>query len=32
VGCFQSLAIANSTAIMMGVQVTLLYPDIHSFG
>jgi hypothetical protein len=30
-GCFQSVAVVNSTAIKMGVQVTLSYPGAHSF-
>jgi hypothetical protein len=28
---FQSLAIMNSDIIIKGVQVALLYPDLHSF-
>jgi hypothetical protein len=31
-GCFHSLAILNSAVISIGVQVSLLYPDLHSFG
>jgi hypothetical protein len=31
-GCFQSLAIVNSAAVNMNVQVSLLYPGTHSFG
>jgi hypothetical protein len=30
-GCFYSLATENSAAINIGVQVSLLYPDLHSF-
>jgi hypothetical protein len=30
-GYFHSLAIVTSAAINMGVQVPLLYPDLHSF-
>jgi hypothetical protein len=30
VGCVQSLAIVNSAAINLGVQVALLYPGAHS--
>jgi hypothetical protein len=29
--CFQSLAIVNSAAINMSVQVALSYPSLHSF-
>jgi hypothetical protein len=32
VGYFHSLPIVNSDAINMGVQVSLLYPDLHSSG
>jgi hypothetical protein len=31
-GYFYSLAIVNSAAINMDVQVPLLYPDLNSFG
>jgi hypothetical protein len=31
-GCFYSLAITNNVTINMGVQVSLLYPHLHSFG
>jgi hypothetical protein len=31
-GCFQSLAIVNSTVMNICVQVSLLYPDLCSFG
>jgi hypothetical protein len=31
-GCFQSLAIVNSAAINMSVQVALLYPDAYYIG
>jgi hypothetical protein len=31
-GRFQSLAIVNSAAVHMGVQVALSYPRVHSFG
>jgi hypothetical protein len=31
-GCFQSLAIVNSGAINIGVQVALFYPGTYSFG
>jgi hypothetical protein len=30
-GCFHSLVIVNSAAINIGVPVSLLYPDLHSF-
>jgi hypothetical protein len=29
--CFHSLAIVNSAAVTMGVQVSLLYADLHFF-
>jgi hypothetical protein len=31
-GCLPNLATVNSTAINMGVQVFLLYPNLYSFG
>jgi hypothetical protein len=30
-GCFQSLAVINSAAVDMGVQMALSYPRTHSF-
>jgi hypothetical protein len=30
--CFQSLTVVNNVAIYMGVKVSLLYPDLYSFG
>jgi hypothetical protein len=31
-GCFQNLTIVKSTTINRGVQVSLLYPGLHSLG
>jgi hypothetical protein len=31
-GCFQWLAIVNSAVMNISVQVSLLYPVLHSFG
>jgi hypothetical protein len=31
-GCFHNLAIVNSVAVNMGMQVPLEYPQLHSFG
>jgi hypothetical protein len=31
-GCFYSLAIVDSATVNIGVHVSLLYPDLHSFG
>jgi hypothetical protein len=31
-GCFHRLAIVNSAAINISVQMSLLYPDLHSYG
>jgi hypothetical protein len=31
-GLFCSLAVVNCAAININVQVSLLYPDLHSFG
>jgi hypothetical protein len=31
-GCSHSVAIVNSAAINLGVQVSLLHPDLHYFG
>jgi hypothetical protein len=30
--CFYNLTIVNSAAVKMGMQVTLEYPESHSFG
>jgi hypothetical protein len=30
--CFYSLGIVNNTVMNIGVQVSLLYPDLHLFG
>jgi hypothetical protein len=31
-GCFHSFPIVNSVGVNMGVQVSQLHPDLHSFG
>jgi hypothetical protein len=31
-GCFHNLAIVNSAAVNISVQVSLLYPNLYSFG